>query len=74
TAVDYNCSVGEPGHVTCDGMTTWCANTCPPSCPEDWCTGEDACASNCYPCPYTYTCNQTYCTDHCHCNFSQCAP
>lgn len=23
-AVDRNCSVGEQGHVTCDGVTHWC--------------------------------------------------
>jgi hypothetical protein len=28
TAVDGNCSIGEPGHVTCDGQTTTCANCC----------------------------------------------
>jgi hypothetical protein len=28
TAVDYNCSIGEPGHVTCDGNTITCSNCC----------------------------------------------
>jgi hypothetical protein len=28
TAVDYNCSIGEPGHVTCDGVDIYCANCC----------------------------------------------
>ncbi|HEX4959284.1 MAG TPA: hypothetical protein VF173_00500 [Thermoanaerobaculia bacterium] len=30
TAVDVNsnCSVNEPGHVTCDGVTTWCPIRC----------------------------------------------
>jgi hypothetical protein len=73
TAVDFNCSVNEPGHVTCDGVTYSCANTCGGGgCGLDFCTGEDACAWNCYPCPYTYTCNETYCTDVCRCNFRQC--
>ncbi|HWM91479.1 MAG TPA: hypothetical protein VN493_12005 [Thermoanaerobaculia bacterium] len=25
TAVDHNCSIGEPGHVSCNGVTTWCS-------------------------------------------------
>ncbi len=74
SAVDYDCSVNEPGHVTCDGVTTWCTpNTCQ-TCPADWCTSESDCASQCAPCPYTYTCNETLCTEHCRCNFSQCPP
>jgi hypothetical protein len=28
TSVDYNCAVNEPGHVTCDGVTTTCSNCC----------------------------------------------
>lgn len=71
TGVDRNCSVGEKGHVTCDGVTTWCPTDC---CPADWCTYEQDCADSCYPCDYTYTCNATYCTDHCHCRFSSCLP
>jgi hypothetical protein len=70
TATDRNCP-GEQGHVTCDGNTTWCSETCD-GCPPGWCDGEEACASNCYPCNYTYTCNQTYCFDRCRCIFSTC--
>jgi hypothetical protein len=28
TAVDRDCSVNEPGHVTCDGVTTVCPTMC----------------------------------------------
>jgi hypothetical protein len=70
SAVDGNCSVGEPGHVTCDGATTTCS-ACP-GCGPTFCTGESDCAANCYPCDYTYTCNETFCTDHCRCNFRTC--
>lgn len=73
TAVDRNCP--EVGHVTCDGVTTWCANDPPcPGCGEDWCQDESNCAANCYPCNYTYTCNETYCTDRCRCLFATCPP
>jgi hypothetical protein len=27
-AVNANCSAGEPGHVTCDGVTTSCPACC----------------------------------------------
>jgi len=72
SAVNGSCP-SEPGHVTCDGVTTSCS-ACT-GCGEigvDWCTGEDACAANCSPCDYTYTCNATFCTDHCRCNFRTC--
>jgi hypothetical protein len=72
TAVDGSCP-GEPGHVTCDGVTTTCPTPCP-GCGPTWCTGEDACATQCDPCAYTYTCNATLCTDHCRCNFRTCLP
>ena len=72
TAVDFNCSVFEPGHVVCNGAYTWCPTACP-DCGPYWCTGESACADNCYPCDYIYTCNgYPYCTDHCRCNFRTC--
>ncbi|HEX4965303.1 MAG TPA: hypothetical protein VF173_31125 [Thermoanaerobaculia bacterium] len=32
SAADRNCAVGERGHVTCDGVTTWCPTTCPAPC------------------------------------------
>lgn len=69
TAVDSNCLQDVTGYVTCDGNTTWCPR-CP--CPRGWCDGEGACASRCYPCAYTYTCNGNRCTDDCLCNFQNC--
>ncbi len=32
TGVDRDCSVGEQGHVTCNGSTTQCPTACPSSC------------------------------------------
>jgi len=32
TAVDRNCSIGEQGHVTCDGVTTVCPTVCVAPC------------------------------------------
>jgi hypothetical protein len=65
TAVDHNCPT-QQGYVTCDGATTLC-----PSCPPG-CCNEAACAASCYPCPYSYTCSETDCTDRCRCNFRIC--
>jgi hypothetical protein len=73
TGADRNCAVGQRGHVTCDGVTTWCPTPCE-ICEEGWCDNEAACASQCFPCPHIYTCNETFCTDRCRCNFQQCAP
>lgn len=71
TAVDSNCP-GQRGYVTCDGVTTWCPVCETEPCPEGWCEGEQDCAANCYPCNYTYTCNETYCLDHCKCKWATC--
>jgi hypothetical protein len=72
SSADPNCP-GEQGHVTCDGVTTWCPDACPPGCGDNFCNGEDACSSECYPCPYIYNCNYTYCFDSCRCDFRHCA-
>lgn len=32
SAIQRDCSVGERGHVTCNGVTTTCGNTCPANC------------------------------------------
>jgi hypothetical protein len=69
TAVDPNCPT-EPGHVTCDGVTTVCPGSA--CCEGLMCNGEDVCAAECDPCPYTYTCNQTLCTEHCRCDLQHC--
>ena len=62
SAVDGNCSVGEPGHVTCDGVTTTCS-----ACPADCDDLEFQCEESCSPCtvrffqcsPYRCRCNLT---------------
>jgi len=69
TGVDRNCAAGEPGHVTCDGVTTWCPTACPCTCSQL----QAACAAECYPCPYTFNCtNPDDCDYFCHCRFSGC--
>jgi hypothetical protein len=72
---DSSCP-NQRGYVTCDGSTTWCpeCQSEPEPCPSGWCSHEWECSMSCYPCPYTYTCNETYCTDFCRCNFRNCAP
>jgi hypothetical protein len=40
-----NCP-NEQGHVTCNGVTTWCPTTCPPSV---WCQQCDA-TGDCFAC------------------------
>ncbi|HEX4959285.1 MAG TPA: hypothetical protein VF173_00505 [Thermoanaerobaculia bacterium] len=50
TAVDRDCSVNEPGHVTCDGVTTVCPTQC-----SSTCTDTPACCKcvqtgGCVPC------------------------
>lgn len=74
TAADGDCSVGrQRGYVWCDSTIIECPNPCP--CAADYCDNEEAnCASDCYPCSYTFTCSPTACTNHCRCNFSSCTP
>jgi hypothetical protein len=73
TAVNANNCPTELGHVTCDGFTTTCGSSTCPICGQNFCTGEDACANTqCAGCEYTYTCNTTTCTDHCHCILRTC--
>ncbi|HEV7505468.1 MAG TPA: hypothetical protein VGS07_11190 [Thermoanaerobaculia bacterium] len=71
SAADRSCP-SERGHVTCDGVTSQCSPACSGECPPDWCTGEDACAFQCNPCNYAYTCNATLCTSKCKCIFQGC--
>lgn len=71
TAVDRNCAVGEPGHVTCDGVTTTCSNPCPP--PACDCAAlQDDCQWNCDPCPFVFTCDDTTCASTCRCRLRFC--
>jgi len=53
SSADRNCANGEQGHVTCNGVTTWCPTNCP-------CTGTPrqiscclcAQSGDCYHCMY----------------------
>jgi hypothetical protein len=64
SAADRNCNA-EQGHVTCDGVTTWCSPACPvPDCGPYWCTQD--CDALC-PCGGTLICNTNPCTSHCKC-------
>ena len=68
SAADGNCSWGEPGHVTCDGATTWCSSC--PGCGPYWCNGESSCVAYCnnLGCDYDYTCSDyPSCSDNCRC-------
>lgn len=65
---DRNCSVGERGHVTCDGVTKWCATPCPVDCDQlEW-----NCSSSCYPCNYNFTCDPATGDWSCRCIFRTC--
>ena len=70
SATDQNCSLGQRGSVTCDGVTTLCPNTC---CPGLDCSAERSnCAADCSPCAFTFSCNTSTCAVTCHCKFSTC--
>jgi hypothetical protein len=58
TGVDRNCAAGEPGHVICNGVTTYCA-----ACPVDCSALAQQCADNCGSCPIrTFQCSPYRCT------------
>jgi hypothetical protein len=65
SAADYSCP--EVGHVTCDGVTTWCPGTC-----FDCSTEEQNCAFNCDPCSYRFSCDASTQTSTCRCVFRGC--
>lgn len=46
TFANRNCNGGEQGHVTCNGVTTWCPTICPPS---TWCQKCDD-TGDCFAC------------------------
>ncbi len=73
SAVDSNCP-GTQGHVTCNGQTQACPPCPPGGCGPDFCTSEEEynCQLSCGGCPYTFTCNYTYCFERCKCNWSIC--
>ncbi|HEY3571298.1 MAG TPA: hypothetical protein VGP73_25460 [Thermoanaerobaculia bacterium] len=71
TTVDGDCSVDEPGHVTCDGATTPCPNACP--CPAGFCDNRESdCSISCNPCSYNFSCNATTCSSSCRCILRGC--
>jgi len=76
SAVDGNCGACEPGHVTCDGVTTTCSPCANCICGDpNFCFDREAdCEANCNPCSYNFTCNESTCSSHCRCIFSTCPP
>ena len=63
SAADRNCDAGEQGHVTCDGVTTWCSPVCPANCDDLFLM----CEENCSPC----TIKSFQCSPYrCRCNFT----
>lgn len=67
SAADRNCPY-ERGHVTCDGVTTWCNEPCPPDCDQL----ESNCAWNCNPCNYNFSCDPETGDWDCRCIFRNC--
>jgi hypothetical protein len=63
-AVDRNCSVGQRGSVTCDGVTTSCP-ACP--CSLDCTAARRECVLFCDPCGVFFTCSLSTCTQNCRC-------
>jgi len=55
SAFDRNCSVGEPGRVTCGASTIYCAATCPAE-TED-CSADSICSYDCPNDPDCYSYN-----------------
>jgi hypothetical protein len=68
SAADRNCGAGERGHVTCDGVTTWCNEPCPLDCGQL----ESECSWECNPCAYNFTCNPDTGDWNCRCIFRNC--
>jgi hypothetical protein len=64
SAADKSCPY-EQGHVTCDGNTSWCSNSC---CSIDCSADEWSCAMSCGSCPYRFTCNELNCSESCSCS------
>jgi len=67
SGTDGNCNINEPGHVTCDGQTTWCPNTC-----FDCGTLEQECAWECNPCEINFTCDPETHDWNCRCILRGC--
>src|SRR5262249_35699472 len=59
SSTDQSCP-SQRGSVTCDGVKTWCPNSC---CPDLDCAAERAdCESSCSPCLFSFTCSTFTCT------------
>lgn len=67
SAADRNCDIGERGHVTCDGVTTWCNEPCV-NCDQL----EQDCAWSCNPCNYNFSCDPATGDSTCRCIFRTC--
>ena len=70
TATDRNCSVGQRGRVTCDGVTILCPTPCP--CDLNCTALRIECADTCSPCPAIFSCSLSTCTTSCRCKFTGC--
>ena len=66
SAADYACP--EIGHVTCDGVTTWCPNTTCIDCGAL----EQSCSWGCNPCNYNFSCDPSTGDWDCRCIFQGC--
>lgn len=65
SATDRNCSAGQRGRVTCDGVTTLCPTPCP--CDLNCTAARLDCADICSPCPAIFSCSLSTCTFSCRC-------
>jgi hypothetical protein len=50
TAVDRDCTNNERGHVTCNGVTTWCPTPCSSICNDTFECCQCAKTGGCVPC------------------------
>jgi hypothetical protein len=60
SGADRNCTAGERGHVTCNGVTTWCPTACGADCNTLFTQCENGCPNQCvksFRCsPYSCVC------------------
>lgn len=66
SSADRSCP-GERGHVTCDGVTTWCNEPC-----FDCDALEQDCSWSCNPCSYNFSCDPVTQDWTCHCILRGC--
>ena len=55
TGAQRNCASGEHGHVTCNGVSTYCSNLCPCE------ISEQQCESTCNGCYKSFSCTPYRC-------------